>query len=645
MKKKIVVLSFISLLSLTAASGLFTNNFVAVKADEDAEPAVLPTGSHTINVLNVQDYIDMGVIEGVIEDGEYIFDGFQREMNEKYGVNDIKVIYSTTDTPETMFNEVKITPGGYDLICPSDYMIQKLISENMITKLDFDLLPNYNEYVSRYIRENQLDPIEATNKVTKTIEKVGDYAVGYMWGTLGIVFDPTYAGRDPNKFISDMQYWDVMWNPDYQGIGTIKDSVRDTYAIGLLHAYEDDYDEGNGLQEGFKTLREKYDSGEYDQETYHQKFSDLFNRCDQTAIDKVRTSLNSLLGNVFGLEVDQGKQDIVEGKIGINFAWSGDAVYSLDLAEGKEKNAKELCYTIPNTGSNVWFDAWVMPKYDDRDACKTLLAHEFLDYLSRPDVAAMNMNETGYTSFIGGDDILELVRDWYDIRTELIYNLIIDEETGEEDYNSLFYYSVDEDTGEEIINEVWFNDVHYQEDSDPLFDDVELYYGHATYDEETGDIIEVSDIKPLDEKYNERLTFENLVILEVIESMDDLETVDLIYFFDGTVGEDYSEEDMIFYTDCYLPYTNEDGSSNTCVGRQFFTQYPDFETLTRCAVMRDFGPQNDAVMNMWENFRSTSLPSWAIILFIVEIALILFAVGVYFYAKFRRKSFRKKRNQ
>lgn len=566
-------------------------------------------------------------------------------MNEKYGVNDIKVIYSTTDTPETMFNEVKITPGGYDLICPSDYMIQKLISENMITKLDFDLLPNYNEYVSRYIRENQLDPIEATNKVTKTLEKVGDYAVGYMWGTLGIVFDPTYAGRDPDKFISDMQYWDVMWNPDYQGIGTIKDSVRDTYAIGLLHAYEDDYDEGNGLQEGFKTLREKYDSGEYDQETYHQKFSDLFNRCDQTAIDKVRTSLNSLLGNVFGLEVDQGKQDIVEGKIGINFAWSGDAVYSLDLAEGKEKNAKELCYTIPNTGSNVWFDAWVMPKYDNRDACKTLLAHEFLDYLSRPDVAAMNMNETGYTSFIGGDDILELVRDWYDIRTELIYNLIIDEESGEEDYNSIFYYSVDEDTDEEVINEVWFNDVHYQEDSDPLFDDVELYYGHAIYDEETGDIIEVPDIEPLNEKYNERLTFENLVTLEVIESMDDLETVDLIYFFDGTVGEDYSEEDMIFYTDCYLPYTNEDGSSNTCVGRQFFTQYPDFETLTRCAVMRDFGPQNDAVMNMWENFRSTSLPLWAIILFVVEIALILFAVGVYFYAKFRRKSFRKKRNQ
>lgn len=620
MKKNVLVLSFISLLIIGSASTGLINNFAEANAEEDEE-FVLPTGSHTINVLNVQDYIDISVI-----------DDFKAAMNEKYGVNDIDVIYSCTDTPETMFNEVKLTPGGYDLICPSDYMIQKLIVNDMITKLDFTLLPDYEEYVSRYIRENYLDPIEAVNSFTGKTEKVGDYAVGYMWGTLGMVFDPTYNKRDADTFISDMQSWDIMWNSDYHGIGTIKDSVRDTYAIGLLHAYDQDYDEGEGLQDGFRTLYAKYLNEELSPIEYNARFSELFNRCDNAAINNVKNSLNSLFGNVFGLEVDQGKQDIVLGKIGINFAWSGDAVYSLDLAE-ESKNPKELCYSIPETGSNVWFDAWVMPKYDSRDESKTLLAHEFLNYLSNPEIAAKNMNETGYTSFMAGEAIRDLVRDWYDFRSDLIY--YFDEEREYEDpdeaYKSLFYYDPEDIDHEEPI-EVWYEDCSFLEDQDETYNDVELYYYDGPELEEE-DEIDPQYLIDLNEKYNERLLIP-----------DDIETVDLSYFFDGTLEED-DVFGGVFYSDCYLPFVNEDGSQNICVGRQFFTQYPDLNTLTRCAVMRDFGPQNDAVMSMWENFRSTSLPLWAIILFVVELAIIACAVIIYFYAKYKRKTFRKKRNQ
>lgn len=622
MKKKMIILSFISLMALASASGAIFN-FESKSANADEEDSkVLPEGDRTLRLLNVQDYIDTNVL-----------DKFKEYAEKKYGLekDSISVVYDCTDTPETMFNELKINAGGYDLICPSDYMIQKLIVNDMITKLDMSKIPNYTTYASKYIKEKKLDPITAVNSVTKTTEKVADYAVGYMWGTLGIVFDPTYNGRNLETTVNDMQSWDVMWNPDYKGIGTIKDSVRDTYAIGLLHAYDQDYKSGEETKEGFATMHSKYQDGTYDKETYNAKFSELFNRCDDEAIENVHKDLNKLMGNVFGLEVDQGKQDITTGKIGINFAWSGDAVYSLDQAEDPEvvTKTKELYYSIPQTGSNVWFDAWVMPKYEARSAARVQLAHDFLDFISNPLIAADNMNETGYTSFIAGDEILELVRDWYDIRCDLIYNYVEDDK--EEPYNDIVY--ADPFTGD--VTEVWFEDVRrYDDEPDHDYDNVDLYYGHIEFDEEGNITSKLEDFAPLGEKYNDRLVTD-----------PEWEEVDLQYFFEGTLSEAYDDSAYTFYSDCYLPFYNEDGSHNECVGRQFFTQYPDENTLTRCAVMRDFGDQNKAVMSMWEKFKSNTLPVWAIVLFSVEIGLILVGVAIWLINKHRKSSYKKNRKK
>ena len=434
-------------------------------------------------------------------------------------------------------------------------------SKIMPMNIDEEHMPNYIGNASSI--KDRLDAISAVNGKTGETCYLANYAVGYMWGTLGLLFDPAYGDRDPEQTIEDMQEWDVLWNPDYKGISSIKDSVRDTYAIGLLHAFDDE----------FAALKESYDKGEITAEKYNEDFSELFNKCDNETLDKVRQSLTKLKGNVFGMEVASGKQDIVTGKIGINFAWSGDAVYSMEQAE--EEKELELYYSIPNTGSNLWMDAWCMPK-STRSEAQTTLAELFLDFLSIPEYTAQNMEYTGYTPFTAGNEILDLTRSWYDYR----------------------------------------------------------------YDEET-----------------EEFDDEFAPTAEEIEELG-LQKIELSYFFDGTLtdedgnplSEEESAEACVFYSDCYLPNAETDAEGNIvggnrAVGRNFFCQFPDEETLVRCAVMRDFGSQNEAVLKMWEKFKSDALPVWAIVLFIVEVSAALVLVLYFVIGKRMKYSLRKKRKE
>ena len=558
-----LVISLVLFSSLITPSALKEARFAIPK-----RAAEIGSGSQVLRLLNVEDYI----YEKDPEDEEaeknlvHQFEDYARDL----GYENVEVSYATTDTPESMFNEVKIAPNNFDLICPSDYMIQKLIVNDMLEPMHIDEehMPNYIQNASSI--KDRLDAISAVNSVTKETCYLKDYAVGYMWGTLGILFDPEYGGRDAETTIEDMQDWSVLWNPDYKGISSIKDSVRDTYAIGLLNALNDDFEENGETVEGFETLMNKHNNGTYTDEVYNEKFSELFNKCDDVTLDKVKDSLTKLKGNVFGMEVDSGKQDIVTGKIGINFAWSGDAVYSMEQAE--EEKELELYYSIPNTGSNLWMDAWCMPKSSQRSEAQKELAELFLDFLAIPEYTAQNMDYTGYTPFTAGNEILDLTREWYDYR----------------------------------------------------------------YDEET-------------EEFDDSIPTE-----EEIEELG-LQRVDLSYFFEGTITDDEGniiddENNYIFYTDCYLPYaeTDEQGNivgGNRAVGREFFCQFPDEKTLTRCAVMRDFGSQNDAVLKMWEKFKSDALPVWAIVLFIVEIAAALALVGYFFIGNRVKHSLRKKRKE
>lgn len=567
------------------------------------------SGSQVLRVLNWEDYIyENDPEEGY--DSEDMVVQFEQYIKDNYPqYKDVKVIYETTDTNETMYNELQTGKSHYDLICPSDYMIQKLLKDDLLTKLDRNKIPNYTANVSEYMK-SQLDHITVDKKLEDgsfQTEYLKDYAAGYMWGTLGLVFNPTYdvfqeRGYTADKVIEDMQTWSSLWLSDYKNTISVKDSMRDTYAIGVMETYK----------QQLSDLRDDYINNVITEEKYNEEITKIFNSSEEEDVRLVEKTLGELKKNVFGLEVDSGKQDIVTGKIGINFAWSGDAVYSIAQACDPEQvsNPFDLLYAIPELGSNIWFDGWCMPKDNTRSDAQYELAHLFIDFLSMPANAIQNMDYIGYTSFVGGDDVLELVRDWYDIRTEYIYY-------GEE-YDSIFY--IDPNTNEEI--EVSYDNCFLQTDLDPLYDDVELYI----YDEDENQI-------SIDETYNERLMID-----------PNWEVIDLSYVFENTLVE-YSSNDMIFYSDNYLPYYNSDGSHNVSVGSDFFCQYPNKETMIRCAVMEDFGDSNSLILQMWENFKSDPLPSWAVVLFISEISIIIGVICYFVLSKTVKLRLRKRRKE
>ena len=587
------------------------------------------TNEFTLRILNSEDYIYLGD-KNDPEDKDLVdqFKDYIRENYPEYG--NINVVYDTSDTNETIYSEIQTGKSTYDLINVSEYMAQKIVSGGYAIEIDRTKIPNYDAYASAEIK-GRLDAIETTQtvydetqqKYVKKVVKLEDYAVGYMWGTLGILFNPNYDAFGDYSFeevVSDMSDFDTLWNAKYKGTISIKNSMRDTYALGIMHAFKED----------FQSYKDFYEAGvddkgnEYTLENYKADFSATFNRSDEEAVNAVEKALKELKTNIFGLEVDSGKQDIITQKIGVNLAWSGDAAYSIEQAE---ENDVTLLYSVPELGSNVWNDVWVMPNIARSDA-QYELAHLFLNYLSDPAIAAKNMEYTGYTSYIGGDSIIDLTRDWYDIRTDEVYQTV--EEEGEEVSYQVYAAS------ETDFKAIDYNDF-VSTSRDTALDDYELRY-FIPYEDDDGvlieepetldELLENSELIYLEGEEESPETIKHYSDLTIVDEDESIQAVNLTYFFNGTL-EEYEEADMIFYSDDYLPYTYEDGTQNKSVGGAFYVQYPNEETINRCAVMVDYGENNKAVMKMWENFKSDNLPVWAIVVFVVFVALILLLIAYF----------------
>ncbi|HOF65736.1 MAG TPA: extracellular solute-binding protein [Bacilli bacterium] len=328
----------------------------------------------TLRILNWHDYIYEPEEEG---DDPSIVDQFKADYKAKTG-KDVNVIYELFTTNEDMYSKMKLSEMQYDLLCPSDYMIQRLIREDRLEKFDvtdgvYTALPAYQEYVSPYLRG-----IFDDNGWT-------EYSAGYMWGTMGLVYNTDVANKE------DVQTWDVIWDSKYAHKVSIKDSMRDTYLVGLFRVHKEEVN----------ALKAQYEEGTITAEAYNDALTILINDTSDKTIAKVEKELNAMKENIFGFEVDSGKFDIVTGKIAINTAWSGDAVYSIgDAPEGK------LRYALPKEGSNVWFDGWVMPKGANKE-----LAQAFVNFLSEPSIAVQNVDYIGYSPFIAGDEMLAFIEE------------------------------------------------------------------------------------------------------------------------------------------------------------------------------------------------------------------------------------------
>ena len=141
----------------------------------------------------------------------------------------------------------------------------------------------------------------------------------------------------------------------------------------------------------------------------------MMNDTSQETMNAVKRKLEAMRKNLYGLETDEGKNEVIAGRLDASFQWSGDAVYILDEAEAA---GLELEYCIPDAASNIWFDGWVMLQ-----GANTELATAFVNFLSRPDNVVRNMSYIGYTSCIAGEEVYAYVEDTYsaegDAETEL----------------------------------------------------------------------------------------------------------------------------------------------------------------------------------------------------------------------------------
>ena len=268
-------------LALTCSTLLLSSLFLGCGPKKDEE-ATQDKNSNVLYVYNWGDYIDPELLT---------------KFKEETGI-DVK--YDVYDTNEIMYQKLNSGNVSYDIVIPSDYMIEKMKNEDMLAKIDYSNIPNY-KYIGEQFKKLAYDPTD-------------EYSVPYMWGTVGIIYN--------TKRVSDpVDSWNILWNPKYKDQVIMPDSVRDAMAVAEKKL-------------GYSLNTENL---------------------DQIEDAKKELMTQKKDGLILGYMVDQVKDAMVGGEASLAVAWSGDAVTMI------ERNP-DLAYAIPKEGSNKWFDAIAIPK-------------------------------------------------------------------------------------------------------------------------------------------------------------------------------------------------------------------------------------------------------------------------------------------
>ncbi len=261
--------------------------------------------------------------------GEYIDPEVLEAFEEEY---DIEVVYSTFDSNEEMYAKLQSGTATYDVICPSDYMINRMAQEGLLQELNKDNLPNLENIGAEYMTSSQnFDP---GNK----------YSVPYCWGTVGILYNKTMVE-------GEITSWGVLFDETYKGQILMIDSVRDAYMVALTYL------------------------------GYSQ------NTTNRDEIQEATELLHSQSSLVQAYVVDQVRDKMVGNEAAIGVIYSGEAIYT-------QRSNSDLVYVVPEEGSNVWIDSWVIPK----DAKNVSAAEKWIDYMCRPEVALKNFDYITYST-------------------------------------------------------------------------------------------------------------------------------------------------------------------------------------------------------------------------------------------------------
>ena len=271
--------------------------------------------------------------------GEYLDPEVITIFEEETGIN---VVYEEFETNEIMYPKVQSGAIAYDVVCPSDYMIQRMIENDLLAELNFDNIPNAKNIGAEYFKQSR--QFDAENK----------YSIPYCWGTVGILYNKTIVDEPIDS-------WSVLWDKKYKDNILMQDSVRDAFAVALKYkGYSLNSTDLDELEEAKQLL--------IDQKPLVQAY----------VIDQVR---DKMIGN--------------EAAIGV--IYSGEAIYT-------QLENPDLEYVIPKEGSNVWIDSWVIPKNakhkENAEAflnflCRPDIAKMNFDYItySTPNTAARELIE------------------------------------------------------------------------------------------------------------------------------------------------------------------------------------------------------------------------------------------------------------
>ncbi len=229
--------------------------------------------------------------------GEYLDPETITLFEEETGIN---VVYEEFETNEIMYPKVQSGAIAYDVVCPSDYMIQRMIENDLLAEINFDNIPNIKNIGSTYMKTSQqFDP---ENK----------YSVPYCWGTVGILYNKTMVDEPIDS-------WSVLWDEKYKDNILMQDSVRDAFAVALKLS-------GHSL-----------------------------NSADLDELTAARDLLIEQKPLVQAYVIDQVRDKMIGNEAAIGVIYSGEAIYT-------QNENKDLEYVVPKEGSNVWIDSWVIPK-------------------------------------------------------------------------------------------------------------------------------------------------------------------------------------------------------------------------------------------------------------------------------------------
>lgn len=274
----------------------------------------------TLYVYNWGEYIDPDVI-----------DLFEEETG-------IKVAYNDFDTNESMYPVIQTGSVKYDVVCPSDYMIQKMINEDLLTEINFDNVPNIKYIDPTYLKSSQeFDP---GNK----------YSVPYCWGTVGILYNKSMIDTEIDSWAAIFDK-DFMEANGYAGEVLMINSVRDAFGMALQYL-------GYSL-----------------------------NSTNEAELEEAKLVLQEQFPFVDAYVVDEVRDKMIGGDNPIGVIYSGEAIFT-------QRENPDLEYVVPKEGSNVWIDGWVIPK----NAPNKDYAEKWINFMCDPEIALKNFEYITYST-------------------------------------------------------------------------------------------------------------------------------------------------------------------------------------------------------------------------------------------------------